>query len=65
MAYKAYLDNAHRLRTFDTYSEKLDMIQDLVIEGEVIAWNDIDPRLFLYLPVLQAQSFAFAQQVLE
>jgi hypothetical protein len=49
----------------NTYSEQLDVIQDLVVEGEVIAGDDVDSGLLLYLPVLKAESLALAQQVIE
>jgi hypothetical protein len=64
MAYNAIQTAYKRLGLSDTYSEELNVVQDLVVEGEVIAGNDIDSGLFLYSPVLQTQSFAFAQQVL-
>lgn len=65
MAYNSIQTVYKRLGLSDTYSEELNVVQDLVVEGEVIAGNDIDSGLFLYLPVLQAQSFALAQQVVE
>jgi hypothetical protein len=65
MAYNTIQTMYKRLGLSDTYSEELNVVQDLVVEGEVIAGNDIDSGLFLYLPVLQAQSFALAQQVVE
>jgi len=65
MAYDTIQTVYKRLGLSDTYSEELDVVQDLVVEGEVIAGNDIDSSLFLDLPVLQAQSFALAQQVVE
>lgn len=45
------------------YPEKLYVVKDLVIEGEVIAWDDIDARLFLYLPVLLSETLAFCKKV--
>lgn len=27
------------------------MVQDLIVEGKVIAWDDIDASIFLELPV--------------
>ena len=65
MAYNSIQTVYKRLGLFDTYSEELNVVQDLVVEGEVIAGNDIDSGLFLYLPVLQTQSFAFVQQIIE
>ena len=46
-----------------TYPEKLYVVKDLVIEGEIIAWDDIDAGLFLYLPVLLSETLAFCKKV--
>lgn len=48
-------------RVLNTYSKQLDVVQDLVVEGEVIAWDDVNSSLLLYLPVLKAESLALAQ----
>ena len=45
------------------YTEKLDVVEDLIIERKVIAWDDIDARLFLYLPVLLSETLAFCEKV--
>ena len=39
------------------------MIKDLIIEREVIAWDYINAGLFLYLPVLLAETLAFCKKV--
>lgn len=46
-----------------TYSEKLYVIKDLVIEREIIARDDIDAGLFLYLPVLLSETLSFGKKV--
>ena len=46
-----------------TYPEKLYVVKDLVIEREIIAWDDIDAGLFLYLPVLLSETLAFCKKV--
>ena len=45
------------------YAEKLYVVKNLVIEREVIAWDDINARLFLYLPVLLSETLAFCKKV--
>ena len=46
-----------------TYSEKLYVVKDLVIEREVIARDDVDAGLFLYLPVLLSETLSFGKKV--
>ena len=46
-----------------TYSEKLYVVKDLVIEREVIARDDVDAGLFLYLPVLLSETLSFSEKV--
>jgi hypothetical protein len=40
------------------------MIQDLIVESEVIAWNDIDASILLNLPVCKSQSLSLSQKVI-
>jgi hypothetical protein len=40
------------------------VVQDLVIEGKVIAGNDVDASIFLDLPMLETKAFAFCQQAI-
>ena len=44
--------------------EHLELVQDLVIVGEVIAGDDIDTGVLLDLPVLQTQSLALCEQLI-
>ena len=46
-----------------TYSEKLYVVKDLVIEREVIARDDVDAGFFLYLPVLLSETLSFGKKV--
>jgi len=39
------------------------MGKDLIIEGEIIARNDVNPRLLLDAPMLQTQSLRLTQQL--
>lgn len=34
-----------------TYTEVLDVVQDLIVQGEVVAGDDVDTGIFLDLPV--------------
>lgn len=47
-----------------TYSEELDVVKNLVVEGEVVAGDDVDTSVLLDLPVLQTESLSLLQQVL-
>ena len=40
------------------------MVQDLVVEGKVIAGNDIDACLLLDLPMLETESLSLLEKVL-
>ncbi len=39
--------------------ESLNMIQDMIVVGEVIARDHINAGVLLYLPVLETKAFAF------
>lgn len=45
------------------YPKKLDVIQDLIIESEVITRNEINSSALLDLPVLQTESLALLQEL--
>ena len=40
------------------------MVKDLVVEGEVIAGDDIDTSILLDLPVLLTKSLSLSQQLI-
>jgi hypothetical protein len=46
------------------YPKELDVVEDLVIEGEVITRNKINSRVLLDLPVLQTEPFALVQELI-
>ena len=46
-----------------TYSEVLDLVENLIVEGEVIAGNDIDAGLLLNVPVLKTESLGLAEKL--
>jgi hypothetical protein len=47
-----------------THAKELNVVQDLVIEGKVIAGNYVDASIFLDLPMLETKAFAFRQQAI-
>lgn len=46
------------------YVEKLNVVEKVVVEGEVVAGNDLDAGIFLDLPVLKSQALAFLEEFL-
>ena len=46
-----------------TYAEILDVGKDLIVEGEVIAGDDIDTSLLLDIPVLKTKSLCLREEV--
>lgn len=56
------MSNVHK-QGVQTYSEELDMIQNLVVEREVIARDDVDACVFLNLPVSFSQALALSKEV--
>lgn len=47
-----------------TYSEQLDVVQDLVVEGKVVAGDEVDASLLLDLPVLQTESLTLTEKLI-
>ena len=46
-----------------TDPEHLNVVENLIVEGEVIAWDDINASFALNLPVIQTKSLALAEQL--
>jgi hypothetical protein len=46
-----------------TYAEILDVSKNLIVEGKVIARNDIDTSLLLDIPVLKTESLGLSKKV--
>lgn len=46
-----------------TYVEHLNVVKDVVVEGEVIGGNDIDSSILLDLPVLKTKTLTLGEQV--
>nr|POE52186.1 hypothetical protein CFP56_52567 [Quercus suber] len=44
-------------------AEQLDVVEDLVIVGEVVAGDNVDPGVLLDLPVLEAKSLALGEEL--
>jgi hypothetical protein len=45
-----------------SYTKVLDVGQNLIIESEVIAGNDIDAGILLNVPMLETESFGLAKE---
>ncbi len=46
-----------------TYTEGLDVVEDLVVQGEVIAGDDIDAGILLDLPVSKTKTLGLGEEV--
>ena len=46
-----------------TYTEVLDLVENLIVEGKVVAGDDIDAGLLLDIPVLKTKSLGLAQEL--
>ena len=46
-----------------TYTKVLDVGENLIVESEVIAGNDIDTGLLLDVPVLETESLCLAEEL--
>ena len=46
-----------------TYTEVLDLVENLIIESEVIAGNYIDASILLDLPVCKTESLGLAEEL--
>lgn len=47
-----------------TYTEELDVVEDLIVESKVVAGDDIDTGILLDLPVLSTESLSLAQELI-
>jgi hypothetical protein len=45
------------------YVEELDVVEEVIVEGKVIAGYDIDASVLLDLPVLETQALALLEQI--
>lgn len=46
-----------------TYTEVLTVGKDLVIQGKVVGWNDVDASILLDLPVSEPQSLGLSKEL--
>jgi hypothetical protein len=44
--------------------EHLDVVEDVVVEGEVVAGDNIDAGILLDLPVFESESLALSEEIL-
>jgi hypothetical protein len=47
----------------ETYTKVLDLVKDLVVEGEVVAGDDIDTGILLDLPVSKTETLGLVKEV--
>lgn len=47
----------------ETYTEVLDVVEDLVVQGEVVAGDDVDTGILLDLPVSKAKALGLSEEV--
>lgn len=50
--------------TLGDSSEELVVVEDLIVEGEVVAGNNIDTGILLDLPVLQTKTLALSEELI-
>lgn len=50
--------------SFGNDAKELDLAQNLIVESEVIAGDDVDARSFLDLPVFESQSLTLVEEVI-
>ena len=46
-----------------TYTKVLDLVENLIVESEVIAGNDIDASILLDVPVGKTKSFGLSEEI--
>lgn len=47
-----------------THSEEVDVVEDMIVEGKVVAGNEINAGLLLDLPVLETESLSLAEELI-
>jgi len=45
------------------YVEELDVVEEVVVKGKVVAGDDLDASVLLNLPVLETQALALLEQI--
>lgn len=51
------------LAVLNAYTEVLDLVEDLIVESEVIAWDGVDAGLLLDVPVLKTESLGLSKEL--
>jgi len=46
------------------YSEKCNVVEELIVEGKVVAWDDIDTSILLDLPVGKTETLSLREELL-
>jgi hypothetical protein len=47
----------------NTYTKVLDLVEDVVVESEVVAGDDVDTGILLDLPVSKAETLGLSKEV--
>jgi hypothetical protein len=47
----------------DTYTKVLDLVEDVVVESEVVAGDDVDTGILLDLPVSKAEALGLSEEI--
>jgi len=47
-----------------TYAEELDVVEDMVVEGKVVAGDDVNTGVLLDLPVSKTKPLALGKELL-
>lgn len=52
-----------RMAGYCAYIEQLDVVEEVVVESEVVAGDDIDTGILLDVPVLETQTLALSKEL--
>lgn len=47
-----------------TYAKVLDLVEDLIVEREVVGWDNINASILLDLPVLETKTLGLSEKLL-
>lgn len=58
------MEELQSVRNSKTYGEHLDVVENVVVEGEVVAGDNIDTGVLLDLPVLETESLTLSEEII-
>jgi hypothetical protein len=61
MTWISYVETLHA--RLQTYSKVLDVVEDLIVKCEIIAGDDINTSILLNLPMREAETLGFAEEL--